>query len=55
MNVLECIRTRRSVRTFDETPLQPEDASAILVTLQHMIKDREARASSSSSSSSSGN
>ena len=28
---------------------------AILVTLQHMIKDREARASSSSSSSSSGN
>ena len=30
MNVLECIRTRRSVRTFDETPLQPEDAAAIL-------------------------
>ena len=30
MNVLECIRARRSVRTFDETPLQPEDAAAIL-------------------------
>ena len=30
MNVLECIRTRRSVRTFDETPLTPEDAAAVL-------------------------
>ena len=30
MNVLECIRARRSVRTFDETPLTPEDAAAVL-------------------------
>ncbi len=30
MSTLECIRARRSVRTFDETPLKPEDAAAIL-------------------------
>ena len=30
MNVFECIRARRSVRTFDETPLSPEDAAVVL-------------------------
>ncbi len=30
MNTLEIIRKRRSVRTFDETPLKNEDAEAIL-------------------------
>lgn len=30
MNTSEYIRTRRSVRTFDETPLKAEDAAAIL-------------------------
>ncbi len=30
MNALEVIRARRSVRTFDETPLKPEDAAAVL-------------------------
>ena len=36
MNVLECIRTRRSVRTFDETPLSPEDAAAFLDFAQRL-------------------
>ena len=30
MNALDCIRTRRSVRTFDGTPLKSEDGTAIL-------------------------
>ena len=30
MNSLELIRHRRSVRTFDGTPLQPEDAEKLL-------------------------
>ena len=30
MNILEAIRHRRSVRSFDETPLRPEDARKII-------------------------
>ncbi len=30
MSILETIRKRRSVRTFDDTPLRPEDAQKIL-------------------------
>ena len=30
MNIMELIRRRRSVRTFDGNPLRPEDAEKIL-------------------------